>query len=122
MLPWLVDADPQSFDEEIRSSVPVVVDFWAPWCGPCRMVSPALERLAQSHAGKLKVVKLNIDGAPEIAGRYEVQGIPLLVLIQDGRERDRLVGAVPEREIEAWLRRHVDLAGGPVAGEVPGSY
>jgi thioredoxin 2 len=74
------------------------------------MVSPALERLAQRHAGKLKVVKLNIDGAPEIAGRYEVQGIPLLVLIRDGREVDRLVGAVPERDIEAWLQRHVDLA------------
>jgi thioredoxin 2 len=115
LLPWLVEADPGSFDEEIRASVPVVVDFWAPWCGPCRMVSPALERLAQSHAGRLKVVKLNIDGAPEIAGRYEVQGIPLLVLIRDGRELDRLVGASPEREIEAWLRRHVDIGAGTPA-------
>jgi thioredoxin 2 len=90
--------------------VPVVIDFWAPWCGPCRVVTPSLERLARAHAGRIKVVKLNVDSAPEIAGRYRVQGIPLLVLTQDGKEVDRLVGASPERTIEAWLRRHLELA------------
>jgi thioredoxin 2 len=73
------------------------------------MVTPSLERLAQVHAGRLKVVKLNVDEAPDIGARFEVQGIPLLVLIRDGEELDRLVGAVPESQIDSWLRRHVDV-------------
>ncbi|MEA2250148.1 MAG: thioredoxin 2 [Solirubrobacteraceae bacterium] len=107
-LPWIVDADASTFDEEIVASVPVLVDFWAPWCGPCRMVSPAVERLGQSHAGELKVVKLDVDGAPEIAGRYDVQGIPLLVLIRDGHEVDRLVGAAPEPTLRQWLEERLE--------------
>ncbi len=109
LLPWIVDADPQTFEAEIAASVPVVIDFWAPWCGPCRMVTPSLERLATAHAGRLKVVKLNVDTAPDIGARYGVQGIPLLVLLRDRQELDRLVGAAPESQIEAWLRRHVDV-------------
>ena len=115
LLPWLVEADSDTFESEIAASVPVVIDFWAPWCGPCRMVTPALERLARAHAGRMKVVKLNVDSAPDIAGRYGVQGIPLLVLVQEGKEVDRRVGAVPEREIEAWLRPHLGVdASAPV--------
>jgi thioredoxin 2 len=106
LLPWLVDADADSFEAEIVASVPVVVDFWAPWCGPCKMIAPALERLARAHAGRMKVVKLNVDSAPEIGARYDVRGIPLLVLFRDG-EVDRLVGAAPEQQIEAWLRPHL---------------
>jgi thioredoxin 2 len=106
-LPWIVDADAQSFDEETKASVPVLVDFWAPWCGPCRMVSPIVERIAQESAGRLKAVKLDIDGAPEIATRFGVQGIPLLVLLRDGEEIDRLVGAVPERELRRWVEPHL---------------
>ena len=114
LLPWVVDADADSFEAELAASVPVVIDFWAPWCGPCRMVSPALERLAQAHAGRLKIVKLDIDDEPAIGARYGVQGIPLLVLVRDGKELDRLVGAAPESQIEAWIRRHVDVdAGAP---------
>src|SRR6185436_545154 len=113
LLPWMAEADKDSFETEITASVPVVIDFWAPWCGPCRMVTPALERLATRHAGKLKLVKLNIDGVPDIAARYQVQGIPLLVLWRGGSELDRLVGAAPERDIEAWLRRHVDVDAAP---------
>jgi thioredoxin 2 len=109
LLPWVVDADGESFEAELAASVPVVIDFWAPWCGPCKMVTPSLEWLARAHAGRLKVVKLNVDEEPEIAGRYGVQGIPLLVLVRNGEELDRLVGAVPETQIEAWLRRHVDV-------------
>ena len=86
------------------------VDFWAPWCGPCRAVSPAVEAIGREHAGRLKVVKLNIDNAPEIAARYQVQGIPLLVLHQDGRELDRLVGAAPKAQIGQWLERHLASA------------
>src|ERR687893_1785165 len=80
----------------VISKYPIMlVDFWAPWCGPCRMVSPIVETLGRSHAGRLKVVKLDIDGAPEIAARHGVQGIPLLVLFEGGQEVDRLVGAGP---------------------------
>jgi thioredoxin 2 len=115
VLPWVVDADRQTFDAELAASVPVVIDFWAPWCGPCRIVTPALENLARTHAGKLKVVKLNVDDEPEIASCYQVQGIPLLVLVRGGNELDRLVGARPERDLVAWLRRHVDIGAGAPA-------
>jgi thioredoxin 2 len=106
-LPWIVDAAPSEFAAEITASVPVLVDFWAPWCGPCRMVSPAVEAQARERAGHLKVVKLNVDDAPEISGRYGVQGIPLLMLVRDGEEVDRQVGAVPPAQLRQWLDRHV---------------
>jgi len=85
-LPWVVDATRDTFAAELRASVPVLVDFWAPWCGPCRMVSPAVAAVAEDLAGKLKVVKLDIDTAPAIADEHGVQGIPLLVLFRDGGE------------------------------------
>jgi thioredoxin 2 len=106
-LPWVVEADAQSFDEEIRASVPVLVDFWAAWCGPCRMVSPILERLAREFAGRMKLVKLDVDAAPQVAARFEVQGIPLLVVLRDGQEVDRLVGAAPEPDLRRWLEPHL---------------
>jgi thioredoxin 2 len=109
-LPWIVDADATDFDTELNASVPVFVDFWAPWCGPCRMVSPAVERMAHDHVGELKVVKLNVDDAPEIAGRYQAQSIPLLVLFRDGREIDRLIGAVPEQALRRWLAERIGPA------------
>jgi thioredoxin 2 len=112
-LPWIVEADAATFDEEIKASVPVLVDFWAPWCGPCRMVSPVVERVAHDLAGHLKAVKLNIDGAPDIAARYSVQGIPLLILIRDGQEVDRLVGAAPEAQLRQWLDPHLETVAGP---------
>ena len=110
-LPWIVDADPAGFDEEIVASVPVLVDFWAPWCGPCRMVSPVVEQMGRDLAGRLKVVKLNVDDAPAISARYAIQGIPLLVVIKDGQEAERVVGAVPAAQLRAVLDRHVAAAG-----------
>jgi thioredoxin 2 len=110
LLPWIVEAGPDSFDEEIAASVPVLVDFWAPWCGPCRMVSPLVERLGAEHPGRLKVVKLNVDEAPAISARFGVQGIPLLVVIRDGSEVDRLVGAAPLARLQAWLDPHLATA------------
>ena len=110
LLPWIVEAGPDSFDEEIAASVPVLVDFWAPWCGPCRMVSPLVERLGAEHAGGLKVVKLNVDEAPAISARFGLQGIPLLVVIRDGSEVDRLVGAAPLARLQAWLDPHLATA------------
>jgi thioredoxin 2 len=106
-LPWIVESDAESFDRDIASTLPVLVDFWAPWCGPCRMVSPVVERVGAELAGRLKVVKLNVDEAPAIAGRYQVQGIPLLVLHRDAQEIDRLVGAVGEPQLRGWLDRHL---------------
>ena len=109
-LPWIVDADAGAFDEEITASVPVLVDFWAPWCGPCRMVSPVVEQMGREYAGRLKVVKLNTDHAPAVARRYDVQGIPLLVVVKGGEEVDRLVGAVPAARLRALLERHLPAA------------
>jgi thioredoxin 2 len=114
-LPWIAEADAQTFDAAIHATIPVLVDFWAPWCGPCRMVSPVVERVGHALAGRLKVVKLNVDEAPAIAGRYDVQGIPLLVLIRDDREVDRLVGAVGEPQLRRWVEQHVPESAGAEA-------
>jgi thioredoxin 2 len=103
MLPWLVDADTASFDDEATASVPVVVDLWAPWCGPCRMIAPVLEELAARHAGRLKVVKVNVDEEPALGARFDARSIPLLVVLREGREVDRIVGALPRPALEARL-------------------
>lgn len=102
-LPWLVAADEGSFAAEAEASVPVLVDFWAPWCGPCRMVEPVLAELAAERAGALKVVKVNVDENPQLAARFEAMSIPLLVIMREGREADRIVGAAPKAQIEQRL-------------------
>jgi thioredoxin 2 len=98
-----VDADESAFAAETSASVPVVVDFWASWCGPCRIISPVLEDLAARHSGRLKIVKVDVDANPELAARFGAQSIPLLVALSDGREVDRIVGAVPRQALEARL-------------------
>ena len=105
MLPWLVAADSASFAAESASSLPIVVDLWAPWCGPCRMIAPVLADLAAKHAGRLKVVKVNVDEEPELGARFDARSIPLLVVLRDGREVDRIVGALPPAALEARLAR-----------------
>jgi thioredoxin 1 len=96
--------DPATFATEVlQSTVPVVVDFWAEWCGPCRMVTPELEKLAEAHGGALKVVKVDVDANPTIAGQYGIQGIPTISLFRDGQVVASSVGAKPRAAIEADL-------------------
>ena len=103
-LPWLTPATAEEFDELIATSpVPVLVDLWAEWCGPCRMVAPILERLAAQRAGSLRVVKVDVDQEPSVSQRLGVQGIPTMVLFDHGVERSRQVGALPEHQLVAWL-------------------
>ncbi|MFD2091155.1 thioredoxin [Blastococcus deserti] len=107
-LPWLVDAGEGDFDAAVRDSrLPVLVDVWAPWCGPCRTVSPTVERLAAERAGRLKVVRVNADEAPGVSSRLGVRGIPTLVLFAGGEERDRVVGAQPPEALTRWVDRHL---------------
>ena len=80
----------------LQSKVPVIVDFWAPWCGPCRMVAPTLEKLAKENAGKLLIAKVNTDENPDWASRYQVQGIPTMLFVSGGKVVHRQVGALPE--------------------------
>ena len=103
LLSWVVDATDGSFDVEARAGVAVVVDLWAPWCGPCRFVSPILEELAREYAGRIKVVKVNVDENPATAQRFQASSIPTLVVIQAGRAVDRIVGALPKSQLAVRL-------------------
>lgn len=109
-LPWLVNATDATFDVEARTAVPVLVDLWAPWCGPCRFVAPILEELARDYAGRLKVIKVNVDENPMLAQRFGAQSIPTLVVLRDGREVDRVVGAMPRQPLEARLSQYLKKA------------
>jgi thioredoxin 2 len=103
-LPWLADVTAADFDPAIRkSSLPVLVDLWAPWCGPCKMVAPALAELSKERAGSLRVIKLNVDHAPEVSARLGVQGIPTMLLFHNGSEVGRQVGALPLDRIRTWV-------------------
>jgi thioredoxin 2 len=109
-LPWSVSAGEDDFDDAVATRLPVLVDLWAPWCGPCRLVAPAVERAAAELAGRLKVVKVNVDEAPAVSERYAVQGIPTLLILRDGRVVDRTVGALPADRLLAWVHAVVDTA------------
>ena len=93
--------------EVLQSKVPVLVDFWAAWCGPCRAIAPVVEELATEYQGKLKVAKMDVDADQEIPGRYGVQSIPTLILFKDGDAVERLIGAYPKPAILAKIQRHL---------------
>ncbi len=103
-----VSVNEASWDREVlRSDRPVLVDFWAAWCGPCRMVAPTVDALAREHAASLKVVKVNVDENPGLAGRYGVMSIPTMVVVKGGQEVDRWVGALPDGALRSRVRRWI---------------
>ena len=103
-LPWIAEADDTTFGEVAEAAkIPVIVDLWAPWCGPCRMVSPALEQLARDLAGRVKLVKVNVDVSPQVSQRFEAQAIPTLLVLRDGRVAARQTGAAPLAALRAWV-------------------
>jgi thioredoxin 1 len=93
--------------EVLQSKVPVLVDFWAAWCGPCRMVAPTVEAIAAENTGRLKVAKVDVDESQEISARYGVQSIPTLILFKDGDAVERLIGNYPKPAILAKIQRHL---------------
>jgi thioredoxin 2 len=101
-----VDVTDKSFHTDVLSSPePVIVDCWAPWCGPCRMVAPVLEQLASEYRGRVKIAKLNVDENPRTASQYSIQSIPTMLFFKNGEFVNQLIGALPKREIE----RHLEL-------------
>ena len=102
----LFHATDGNFEPEIlKSDIPVMVDFWAPWCGPCHIIAPAIEELAKEYAGKVKVAKMNVDENPATPSRYGIRGIPTVILFKDGQISDQIVGAVPKSKVEDMIKK-----------------
>jgi thioredoxin 1 len=100
----MVELTGSGFENEVlRANGLVLVDFYAPWCGPCKMLAPYLEQLAGEFAGRIKFAKLNVDEAPEVAGQFEITGVPTLLLFRDGKPVDSVVGMAPPQALKKWL-------------------
>lgn len=102
----IVNITDQSFKNEVESGGTVLVDFWAPWCGPCRMIAPILEELDQELEDKVKIAKLNVDDNPDTASRFGVMSIPTLIVFKDGQPVDKVVGVQPKESLKNLLSRH----------------
>lgn len=104
----IVNVTDQSFKNEVESTGTVLVDFWAPWCGPCKMIAPVLEELDQEMAGKVKIAKLNVDDNPDTTSRFGVMSIPTLIVFKDGQPVDKVIGFQPKDSLKSVLSRHID--------------
>ncbi|RMG46312.1 MAG: thioredoxin [Acidobacteria bacterium] len=104
----MIDVTDETFERDVlKSTLPVLVDFWAVWCGPCKMLEPTVAAIAEEYAGRAVVARLNVDENPETAGRYGIKGIPTLILFKDGEEKDRIIGVVPKERIADMINRHL---------------
>jgi thioredoxin 2 len=107
-LPWIVQSDDATFaDVADSATIPVLVDLWAPWCGPCRAVSPVLESLARDLAGRVKLVKVNVDESPALAQRFQARSIPMLLVLRSGKVVAEHVGAAGERVLRPWVEQAI---------------
>ena len=103
-----ININEASFEKAvINSPIPVLVDFWAPWCGPCRIIGPIVEELAPSYQGRAVITKMNVDDNPEVAQKYGVTSIPTLMMFKDGKLVDRAVGAMPKGELQKFIERNL---------------
>ena len=108
MSDFVKDVSDSNFESDVlNSDKPVLVDFWAPWCAPCRMLAPTVEAVAQNYEGKATVVKLNVDDNPQVSQRYGIKGIPTLILFKNGKEEERVVGATSKDAISRMIDKHV---------------
>jgi len=110
-LPWIAETTDATLAGALNTKQLVLVDLWAPWCGPCRMVAPVLEKLATRYAGSLKVVKINVDDNPRSAQIYDASSIPTLVMVRNGQVVDRVIGAQPEPALAAKIDQHLRITG-----------
>jgi thioredoxin 1 len=108
MAEGVIEITDANFDAEVvKSEVPVLLDFWAPWCGPCRVVAPVVEELAKTYKGKIKVGKMNVDDHDQVPQKFQISSIPTLLVFKAGKLVGQVVGAVPKSKIEAELQRHL---------------
>lgn len=104
----IMAVDEAEFEEKvIREQLPVLVDFWAPWCAPCKMIAPVLDNLAATYQGRLKILKVNVDENPQLAGRYQIMGIPSMLLFKGGALVDSFVGVVPKQTLVSKIEPHL---------------
>ena len=106
----VMEISSDSFEREVlQADRPVLVDFWAEWCGPCRMIAPTVEAVAEKYAGSASVAKVNVDDNPSISQRYGIRGIPTLILFKGGKEAERIVGAISKEAISRMVEKHLSV-------------
>ncbi len=111
MSEYVTDVNDNSFETDVlQSDKPVLVDFWAAWCAPCRMLAPTVDAVAEKYAGNANVVKLNVDENPSVSQRYGIKGIPTLILFKNGKEEERVVGATSKEAISRMIEKHMSAA------------